>query len=297
MDTAMIDRHEREDKRKAFIITSILYTILLILLILPLLTYPDPPPGQEGILVNLGMDFGQGDENAPEEITETTPEDNTEIETEPIEETQPVEETPVEEPQSQPTDVPEKEVVETTDPQAEAIKKREEEKKRQQQLEAERKRKAQEEAERKRREEEERKRREAERKKQQASGAFGGGSGPGKGNTGQSGNQGDPHGDPNASNLEGVSVGQGQVGGGLGSRGVLASPRVTDNSQEQGTVVVKVCVDANGKVISAEYTQAGSTTNSANLRRLAIANAKKWKFSKSHIDKQCGTIRYVFKLQ
>ncbi len=293
---ALIDQHEREDKRKALITSILLYTLLIILLLLPLLTYPDPPPGQEGILVNLGLDFGQGDENAPEETAQT--ETESEIpETNLPEETPEQEETPVpEKPQTQP-ETPEKEIVETTDPKAEAIKKREAEKKRQEQLEAERQRKAKEEAERKAREEAERKRKEAERKKQQATGAFGGGTGPGKGNTGQSGNQGDPNGDPNASNLEGISVGQGQVGGGLGSRGIVNSPRVTDSSQEQGIVVIKVCVNANGNVISAEYTQSGSTTNSNNLRQKAIANAKKWKFSKSHIDKQCGTIRYVFKLQ
>ncbi len=291
---ALIDRHEREDKRRAMITSTMLYTLLIILLILPILHYPDPPPGQEGILVNLGADFGQGDENAPEESADT-PQDQPEEETSPAEETQAEEtpETPPEKTTQAVEEVPEKEVVHTTDPQAEAIKKREEERKRQEKIEADRKRKEQEEAERKRKAEEE-----ANKKKEQIGGAFGGSTGSGKGNTGKQGNQGDPNGDPNAVNLEGVSVGTGNVGGGLSNRGVLSSPRITDNSQEQGTVVIKVCVDRNGKVISAEYTQNGSTTNSANLRKKAIANAKRWKFSKSNaVDKQCGTIKYTFKLQ
>ncbi|MEL6923536.1 MAG: energy transducer TonB, partial [Bacteroidota bacterium] len=128
-------------------------------------------------------------------------------------------------------------------------------------------------------------------------GLFGGGSGDGKGNTGKPGNQGDPGGDPNASNLEGISTGTGKVGGGLGSRGVLGSPKVTDNSQKTGRVVVRVCVNGDGEVISAKFTQAGSTTTDARLRSIAEKNATRWKFSKGSMDKQCGTITYDFKVR
>ena len=118
-----------------------------------------------------------------------------------------------------------------------------------------------------------------------------------KGKTGTSGNQGDPGGDPNSNVLEGISTGSGKVGGGLGSRGVLASPKVTDNSQKTGRVVVKVCVDSTGKVISAKFTQGGSTTTDSRLRAVAEKNALRWKFSKGTMDKQCGTITYDFKVQ
>ena len=120
--------------------------------------------------------------------------------------------------------------------------------------------------------------------------------GDGKGNTGTPGNQGDPNGDPNASNLDGISTGSGMVGGGLGNRGGKG-PKITDKSQATGRVVVKVCVDSRGKVVSAKYTQSGSTTSNSQLRRLAESNAKKWSFKPGELDKQCGTITYEFKVK
>ena len=286
---------EEKNKRKGFLTSVVIHTLLLALLIIPMLTYPDPPPGQEGILVNLGADFGQGEENAPEPSSDTdTPVE--EVESEPVEveddPTPPVEET---KPEKKPEKQPEKEVVKTEDPNAIALKKKKEEEAAKKAEEDARK-KAEEEA--RRKAEEERKRQEEyEKTKNKFSGLYGGKDGEGKGDTGQAGNQGDKDGDPDASKLEGVSTGAGQVGGGLSDRGVLASPRVTDNSQKTGVVVLKVCVDSNGGVVSAEYTQAGSTTTDSGLRNLAIANAKRWKFSKSSLDKQCGTIRYEFKVQ
>ena len=121
--------------------------------------------------------------------------------------------------------------------------------------------------------------------------------GDGKGETGTQGNQGDPNGDPNASVLDGISTGSGDIGGNLGGRGVEYKPVIKDKSQKQGTVNLKVCVDGSGKVISAEYTQGGSTTSDSDLKRTAIAGAKKYRFSKSDLDKQCGTIRIIFRVK
>lgn len=291
MSTAL-SRHEQENKRKGFITSTITHTVLILLLLLPLLRFPNPPPGQEGILVNLGADFGQGEENAPEESVEAE-----EVQPQPTE----PEVTP---PPAEPEPTPEPEIIRTEDPEAVALKKRQEaEKKKREQEEADRIKQERAEADRIKREQEaERKRQEEEaRKAQEArdrfSGAFGGGEGDGKGNTGQQGNQGSNTGDPNASNLSGVSTGQGQVGGGLGSRGVLTSPKVTDNSQKTGVVVLRVCVDSRGNVVEATPTQAGSTTSDQQLRNIAVTNAKKWKFSSSDMDRQCGTIRYEFKVQ
>ena len=121
--------------------------------------------------------------------------------------------------------------------------------------------------------------------------------GDGKGETGTSGNQGDPNGDPNADNLEGISTGSGDIGGNLGGRGVLYKPVIRDKSQKTGTVNLKVCVDGDGNVIEARYTQSGSTTGDPGLKRTAIAGAKKYKFQKSSLDKQCGTIKIKFRVQ
>lgn len=300
---SIITHEERKNSNRSKVISVVVHIGLILLALLPLLTYPDPPPGQEGILVNLGIpDVGEGDNNAgptaaaePEVVEEEIPE---------VEESQPEPEPEI----SEPEPVPEREVVETEDPQEIALKrKREEDRKKREeadrkkreedakrQAEAEAKRKA--EAEAKRKAEAEAKRRaEADKLKNDIGGLFG--DGGGKGNTGTAGNQGDPNGDPNAANLEGISTGSGRVGGGLGSRGVLKSPTVAENSQKAGTVVVSVCVDSNGKVTSANYTQRGSTTGDSQLVNAAIRNAKNWAFSKGSVDKQCGTISYNFKVR
>lgn len=271
-----------------------LHTLILILGLLPFFTYPDPPPGQEGILVNLGLpDQGQGEENAaPAEATQ-------EREAEPEKQPEQVEEKPVEKPtKTEPTPTPQKEVIKTEDPDAVALreqKKREQAEKDRQEREETARQKAEADAKRKAAEEEARKKAEADKLKGEIGGLFG--NGKGKGNTGTSGNQGDPNGDPNAKALEGVSTGTGSVGGGLGDRGVASAPKIEDNSQQEGTVVVRVCVDSDGKVSEAEFTQKGSTISTGRLKDVAIANAKRWRFSKGDVDKQCGTITYRFKVQ
>ena len=302
---------EQQNRKKGITVSVILHILLIILALLPLLTFPDPPPGEAGILVNLGLpDVGEGTDNAgpstPSE-PEVVPEDP---EPQPeVEETPPPPPTPevVEQPTPKTPDV-----VTTEDPSAVALRKKKEEEARKK-AEADAKARAEAEAERKRREEEARKKAEAEaarkaaadaaRKKQEEADKFkdqiGGlfGDGDGKGKTGKPGNQGDPNGDPNAKKLEGISTGSGTVGGGLGDRGVLSAPKITDNSQKQGTVVVRVCVNKTGAVISSEFTQRGSTTSDNRLKELAVSNAKKWKFSSGGVDKQCGTITYRFRVQ
>ena len=294
-----------------------LHALLVAILFVSLLTFPDPPPGQEGILIALGEpDVGMGNEKpraSTEEADLPDPADETDDEETPpeVEETpEPIEE--VEEPVEKPE--PSKEV--NTDDRAEELalkrKKEEERKKR----DAERKKKAEEDRKRKEAEakkkkaeedarrkkaEEERKRKEAEAKKQaefektknQIGDLFSGGS---QGNTGKPGSQGDPNGDPNSDILEGISTGSGKIGGGLGNRGGRG-PAVRDNSQETGRVVVKVCVDRNGRVVSAKFTQRGSTTSSSNLIRKAVENAKRYSFKTGDIDKQCGTITYDFRVK
>lgn len=289
----LLSPEEEKNRQRGRIISAVIHTLILAVFILPLLTFPTPPPGQEGILVNLGADFGQGEENAPEPIAEETPSEEQPV----VEEQQ--EEVPQEEaPKVEET--PEREVIETEDPEAIALQKKKEkeaaDKAKKEQEELERKQ-----AEQRKREEEERQKAEDAKKFQETkdkfSGAFGGGSGSGKGNTGQQGNQGDDKGDPNASKLEGVSVGTGNVGGGLKDRGVQSRPEVSNPTNETGTVNIEVCVDSKGNVTSAEYTIRNSTTSNAQLKKIAIDAAKKWKFSSSSVSEQCGTIAYTFRNQ
>ncbi len=106
--------------------------------------------------------------------------------------------------------------------------------------------------------------------------------------------QGDPLGSKDAEILEGITRGKGKIGEGLDSRGILYEPSFDDTSQKSGTVVVKVCVNKSGNVVSSRYTQRGSTTTDSELIELAVRNAKKYRFTPSNIDKQCGTITVEF---
>jgi TonB family protein len=133
-----------------------------------------------------------------------------------------------------------------------------------------------------------------------------GGTGQGSGSGGSQGNQGVPNGTGN--NPNGTSAGSGgnsgggsgggvgaSVGGGLGGRKVLSLAKAAYNSDKQGTVRVKVCVDSDGQVISAEPTQTGSTATDGALRSAAAAAARKCKFAAlPGADVQCGHIEYNF---
>jgi len=336
MAELVIDPIEEKNKKRGKMTSYILHGILLLLIFLPLFSFPDPPKGQAGILVNLGMpDQGQGSDNAPPPKT-TSKTERPQTPPPPPPKPQPPKPKPVKPKPVKPKPEPvkeqpaEKEVV-TANNNEIAIQKEKERRKKEQE------RKKQAEEDRKEREEEAKERREQEvadakeraeeaakrkaeadaRRKAEAAAAKAkadaeakarqdearaeadglfGGSGDGKGKTGQSGNQGDPSGDPSSDNLEGISTGAGNVSG-LGGRGVLSAPKLTDNSQSGGVVVVSVCVDRNGDVISSKAILKGTTATDPTLKRIAEKNAKRYKFAKGSSDKQCGKITYDFKLK
>lgn len=151
---------------------------------------------------------------------------------------------------------------------------------------------------------------EKDKKKGQFGGTFGkpGATGSGQGNTGKPGNQGIPGGTGNnpfgKSNGTGGGTGGGSgsgsggsVGDGFGTRRVTSWGQINDNSQVAGKVVIDVCVDASGRVISAEPTSRGSTTSDAGLRNKAVAAARQTRFQASDNPKQCGTLVWNFRLQ
>jgi hypothetical protein len=137
-----------------------------------------------------------------------------------------------------------------------------------------------------------------------------GGSGKGSGNSGKPGNGGDPNGDPNSSNLEGSGGSGGgkgggngtgvgtDVGGGISNRGKLGSSAVPKSYNENGDVVVNVCLNADGSVdaSSVKVVNKGTTTTSITLRNLATNNARSYRFNKGD-DNQCGTITYHFRVK
>lgn len=117
----------------------------------------------------------------------------------------------------------------------------------------------------------------------------------GGGSTGSENDEkGEEFGVPDASVLEGLSKGTGEAGDGLDSRGLVYEPKIEDKSQKSGKVVVKVCVNDQGNVVSAKYTQRGSSTTDSYLIDLAEKSAKKYRFTPSDAAEQCGTITIDF---
>ena len=302
---------QEKDKQRSRIVSGVIHLGIVILLIMPFLTFPTPPPGQEGVMVSFGEpDIGQGDDRPvtqqdDPDLMDPTPPTTTETEVveEVVEETQP---DPEPEPVKTPTKPkkvtkPHKKVLTSAEKAAIVRKKQQKAEKIRQKAEADAK--AAEEA---------RKRKQAEAKKKAAAaakakkeaelkaakdkfgGAFNKNKGSGQGNTGKPGSQGLPNGDPNATK---VGFGGGKVGGGLGDRGVLGAPKVKNTTNKSGRVTIKVCVNSSGRVISAEFTQKGSNTTNAGLIAIAKKNAKGFKFTKGGPSKQCGTISYNFKFK
>lgn len=163
-------------------------------------------------------------------------------------------------------------------------------KQKQQEAERQRQREA---AAKKQREEEQRKQEAYERTKSELGGLF---NGNGESQDSE-GKKGDPEGSSDSEILEGLSGGLGEVGGGLSGRGIVFEPTIKENSQKTGRVVVKVCVDKSGSVISSKFTQRGSTTTDSELVDVAQKAAAKYKFTPGDLSEQCGTITINFSLK
>lgn len=104
---------------------------------------------------------------------------------------------------------------------------------------------------------------------------------------------GDPNPNPNVSD----KVAESETNVYVKGRTVVKKPKApTVNNDVNGIVIIKICVNNDGKVTIADFTQKGSTTTSNYAIKAAIANAKKWEFNKDMTvpDRQCGYIRYDF---
>lgn len=311
MDTTL--HQEEENKKKGLIASVIFHAVLVLLCIMPFLTFPTPPPGQAGVLVSFGEpEVGQGEEEpGPATTAEEEPVEVEEPPAEPEVETErEVEEKPKPKPKDPVKDNSKKVNADDNSKEIALNKKREEDKRIKDAAdEKERDDAAKEAARIAKAKADAKAAADAKAKKEKefndaknsigdlfnSNNGQGSGSGS-QGTSGTSGNAGNPDGDPDADRLEGLGKGSGDVSG-FGNRGFDRPGAITGNFQEIGTVNIKVCVDGNGKVVSATPKLSGSTTQSSKLQRLAIANAKKYKFDRSDADTQCGTITYRFKLQ
>lgn len=123
----------------------------------------------------------------------------------------------------------------------------------------------------------------------------------GEGNSVYQGDQGSKDGDPDASAYGDRSTGLGDDGISydLSGRSMIRAPQISDNSQKTGVVVIKIKVDKNGNVISAEHQVKGSSTSDYRLVEKAKQASMKAKFNSDPNAKevQFGTISYNFKVQ
>lgn len=270
-----------KDRVKSYIFAFAYLIISLVVLFIPLLIHTFPPPGQPGVLISFGYDDGGMDDSELAASDVAKQENPVETPSQPTQTVAKPSVSPV-----TPATAPAKVV--TVDTEAASVAQQRKRDAEQRNAELLRQKAEAEEAQRKI---DEQKRYDDTKSK------FGSMFSKGKGSGGNAGNQGDPSGDSTGEALRGTSTGVGIIGGGLDGRGLTYSPRIQDNTQKSGKVVVKVCVNSSGDVISAEYTQAGSTTTDMELRNIAVTNARKFRFSPHSVDKQCGTISIDFRLK
>ena len=88
-----------------------------------------------------------------------------------------------------------------------------------------------------------------------------------------------------------------QLDRGLQDRGLVGDlPRPSYPGGKSGKVVIRVTVDARGRVTGASYEPVGSTTDAPELVAAARQAALKARFTESRAAVQGGTITYVFTL-
>lgn len=274
--------NEQEKKRKSILLSLLFHIVLLLLLLLPTMHYFDPPREIQGVTVMMGMP------DEPEKASTLSAIDKNEANSR-NENKNDLKKKPVEVKTLPASKASEKVKTEVTDDKAEVVKSNAPVKKKTDIKKVEIKKGPTAEEIAKQKAEEEAKEKEAAKSK------FG--SLFNKNSENNSVSKGDPLGKPDASALEGLTDAYGKTGEGLDDRGIEYQPKITDDTQKTGRVVVRICVNSSGKVISSNFTQKGSTTTDAHLIELAERSASKYRFSKSNIDEQCGNIIIDFKLR
>lgn len=117
-----------------------------------------------------------------------------------------------------------------------------------------------------------------------------------EGTTGRPGDQGQPDGSKEGTAYSGTPGSGGGVSFNLAGRQANNLARPEYDSPDQGTVVVRILVDANGRVIRAEAGQRGTTVNDRTLWKTAETAALRSSFTpdKNAPEQQVGTITYRF---
>ncbi len=301
-------------KKKSFTLTTLLLSILLLVLFYVGLSYMDPPI-ENGISVNFGTtEFGSGNVQ-PKEKIRSEPLDNPPVEPSKQEVAQQVEEKKDVPEETSEKDAAAEKVLTQENEESIRIKRAEAEKKKSENAAAEVKRKAENEAKKAReevariakekRDAEELAQKEQEAKKKRLDALMGGlnksdGTASGsEGNDNRAGDKGSPDGDPYATSYYGSpGSGSGTGGYGLNGRTLVNKGKVPQECNEEGRVVVKIVVDRNGRVISAEPGVRGTTNNNSCLLEPARKTAlmHKWNLDSNAPSEQVGFVVVNFKL-
>ena len=121
----------------------------------------------------------------------------------------------------------------------------------------------------------------------------------GEGNDNKAGDKGQLDGDPYAPSYFGSGgSGSGGVGYGLNGRGGATYITLKQDCNESGMVIVKIVVNRNGNVVSAEPGQKGTTNNALCLLEPAkkIALSHKWRPDSNAPERQIGFVKVNFQL-
>ncbi|GAB4250104.1 MAG: hypothetical protein Kow0079_03170 [Vicingaceae bacterium] len=246
-----------KNSRAGMIGTILFHAVLLLLFLIFGLSYPDPPPPEEGITINFGTsDQGSGEVQTEETSkNEATEESNSSPSNESSSNevlTQDVEETPAINSSESNTNNESENNTENQPTVSNEL-------------------------------------------NNVLNNAWNNSSAASEGQTNNEGNQGDINGDPNSNNYTGGGVGNG-VTYSLSGRNLLSTPKINDNSQEEGKVVVDITVDKNGKVVKAIPGARGSTTTSPILYKKAKEAALKAKFNAkpNAPEEQKGQMTFIF---
>ncbi|MGV7108124.1 energy transducer TonB [Flavobacterium sp. U410] len=261
---------ETEEEKKSFVITSVIFVILFLLITFLGLSYMDPPP-ENGIAINFGTsDVGQGEiqptepiKSAPQTaVSEPQPSQNEEVLTQdddsPVavepkkNDTKPKTEKPKETtPKKVETPKPSKETSNALDALLNGPK-----------------------------------------SDGQATG--------GHGNDGLPGDKGDPNGSIYSNSFYGNGSGNGSgngTGWGLAGRKLAGNNKKVQDCNEEGRVVVKVWVNRSGTVIKAERTQGTTNTNPCLVNpALETAKSFKWQPDSKAPETQIGFVVVNFSL-
>ena len=93
--------------------------------------------------------------------------------------------------------------------------------------------------------------------------------------------------------------GDGDHGSGILNRRVVYRADVKDITQEEGVIVVNICVNNDGRVVMAKYNSDASSIQDMDLVRRAIQTARKYRFEKDYKvpAKQCGQLSFRFEIE